>query len=156
MAFDITDLVQGMIASRAWFMKHLRGVTDDQWNWKPYPECKSIRETLQHLIVDDLAALDSLKSGVEPNYEAFTVTETDISKLMHQLERTHAELVGYLRDSFGDKPLDSDICVWGHNVKLGRGIPHLSSEDYYHAGQVSFIRLATDPKWNYYADLYGE
>lgn len=43
MAFDINTLVQGVRESRRYFLKHLNGLRDDQWDWKPYPQCKSIR-----------------------------------------------------------------------------------------------------------------
>lgn len=155
MAFGIVDLVQGIIASRAYFLKHVRGMTDEQWIWKPYPECKSGREILQHLIIDDMAALDSLKTGAHPDYESFAVSETDIGRLLTILEKTHKELVDTLRDLGEGKSLEDDICIWGDHVKLGRGVPHLSSEDYYHAGQIAYIRMATDPNWDYYTDIYG-
>ena len=31
----------------------------------------------------------------------------------------------------------------------------ISSEDYYHAGQITFIRMATDPQWDYYRSIYN-
>lgn len=155
MAFDIADLVQGIVSSRAWFFRHLRGLNDEQWIWKPYPECKNVREILQHLVIDDLAALESLKTGQHPNYDAYSITETDISKLMHMLEHSHKALVDYLRNTFEGSPLDTEICVWGEPMKLGRGVAYFSSEDFYHAGQVAYIRMATDSSWNYYEEIYG-
>lgn len=53
MAFDVDSLIEGVRESRRFFLKHLKGLRDDQWEWKPYPECKSIRETLAHLVSDD-------------------------------------------------------------------------------------------------------
>ena len=52
-------------------------------------------------------------------------------------------------------PLDAEFSAFGSKMKLAAGIPHLSSEDYYHAGQVSYIRMATDPAWDYYGHVYG-
>ena len=156
MPFAASDLVQGVIDSRAWFLRHLRGVNDDQWNWKPYPEVKSIREILQHLVVDDLAALDSLITGEHPNYETLAVTERDLAKLLAMLEASHLALIEKLREEFDGKPFDHPICVWGNSMSLGRGIPFFSSEDWYHAGQVAMIRTATDPTWDYYASMYGD
>ena len=53
MSFDTTDLIAGLRDSRRNLLKHLEGMTDEQWRWKPYPECKSVRETLTHLLMGD-------------------------------------------------------------------------------------------------------
>lgn len=58
MAFTAAELIDGVRHSRRHFLKHLRGLRDDQWDWKPYPECKSIRETLAHLVWVDRIATD--------------------------------------------------------------------------------------------------
>ena len=51
--------------------------------------------------------------------------------------------------------MDTEVSAYGTPMKLGRAIAHLSSEDFYHAGQVAFIRIATDPSWDYYAVIYA-
>jgi len=43
MTFEMNDLTQAARESRENFVKLLDGLTDEQWTWKPYPECKSIR-----------------------------------------------------------------------------------------------------------------
>jgi uncharacterized damage-inducible protein DinB len=151
MSFGVEDLVDGLRKSRAFFFKHLIGLAGGQWDWKPYPECKSIRDTLAHLIVDDRMAMESLSTGKEPDYEKAVAEETtpeklaDIADLRKRVETSHQTLCNYLLEQFGTAAMDSDICVWGGTLKVGRGIPYFSSEDYYHAGQVAFIRMATDP-----------
>ena len=75
----VTDLVDAVRASRRHFWKHVDGLSDAQWDWKPYPECKSVTETLAHLVQDDRAALAALESGGEPDYEAFAEPERDRS-----------------------------------------------------------------------------
>jgi uncharacterized damage-inducible protein DinB len=142
-------------SSRAFFLKHLRGLTPEQVEFKPFPECKNVRETISHLIVDDLAALDSLRNDREPDYEAFTVSETGYEDLLARLGATHRELTSYLRDRFAEAPLDAPANVWGNELPAALAIAHLVSEDYYHAGQVAFIRMASDPTWDYYASIYG-
>ena len=155
MAYSITDVLEGIKKSRAFFLKHLKDVTDDQWSWKPYVECKSLNETLAHLILDDRMALYSLETGKEPDYEANLVAETDKDKLIGMLHESHETLVNYIANRFKDAPLDAEAHAWGAPMKLAEAIGYLSSEDYYHSGQAGFIRMATDPTWNYYANVYG-
>ena len=160
MAFTFEDLIDSLRASRSNFHKHLEGLRDDQWDWKPYPECKSIRETLIHLVVDDRAALAALDSTDEPDYEGLVNTATadageDITHLKSLLDTSFTTLLEQLISRYADAPLDTEISVFGSPKKLGVALPYFSSEDYYHTGQVAFIRMASDPTWNYYAAIYG-
>lgn len=160
MAYDLTDLLAGLQSSRKFFLKHLNGLTDEQWTWKPYPECKSILETVAHLVGDDRAALDSLQSGKEPDYvgivdAAHAEAGDDREKAQAMLAESHTQLCDYLTTHHRGQPLDVEICVWGHMDKLAKGVAYFSSEDYYHAGQVAYIRMASDPTWDYYASIYG-
>lgn len=155
MALTVATLVNGLIESRSHVLKHMEGMTPEQLDWKPYPECKSARETLAHLGIDDRAALQSLQTGVEPDYAALTVPVDEIDRLKATVAETHSALVAYLLETYSETPLDTEICVWGAKRPLGMAIPSFSSEDHYHAGQIAFIRMATDPAWDYYSAIYG-
>ena len=149
------DYVQALQDSRTHFFKHIAGMTDDQCDWKPYPECKNVRETLAHIVVDDTMALQSLQTGEEPDYDAAQVAERDLPTLRTMLDQSHQALCAYLLAHYADASPDTEICVWGSKKPLALGLPIFSSEDYYHAGQVAFIRQATDPAWDYYTAIYG-
>ncbi|HZO92040.1 MAG TPA: DinB family protein [Chthonomonadaceae bacterium] len=155
MAFTLDDVLNGVRASRQFFLKHLNGLREDQWDWRPGPECKTIRETLAHLITDDRAALQSLQTGEEPDYDALQESERDIARLRVLLEESFTALCAYIQGRYAGAPLDTEVCSYGGKQKLGRGVAYLSSEDFYHAGQVAMIRIATDPAWDYYASIYG-
>ena len=160
MAFGVEDLIDGLRGSRLHFLKHLKGLTAEQWTWKPYPECKSIQETIVHLVGDDRAALQALETGGEPEYEqilekAFAEAGGDKEQALDMLEESHENLCAYIAARFTGAQLDTEFAAFGTKMKVGSGIPYLSSEDYYHAGQVSYIRMATDPTWDYYSHVYG-
>ncbi len=53
MALHIEDFIKHISGSRNHFLKHLAGLKEDQWDWKPYDECMSIRQILAHLVSDD-------------------------------------------------------------------------------------------------------
>lgn len=156
MAVDIETLISAVQKSRAFFLKHANGLRDDQWDWKPYPECKSIRETLAHLIADDRASVVMLETGEFPDFGGMLERETATPKLLDLLAESHENLCAFLRGRFADTPLDSVVKFFGGPEPLGLAIMGITSEDYYHAGQVAFIRMATDPEWNYYKEIYGE
>jgi uncharacterized damage-inducible protein DinB len=155
MSYTFEDVLGGVRDSRAHFLKHINGITAEQWVWKPYPESKSIAETVAHLITDDRMALYSLETGKEPEYDTAQVAERDPKLLLEMLAESHTALVNYMESHFSNSPLDTMVSAWGFEMKLGKAAGYLSSEDYYHAGQSAFIRTATDPGWNYYAAIYG-
>jgi uncharacterized damage-inducible protein DinB len=153
MAFTFTDLIDSLRASRSHFYKHIEGVRDDQWDWKPYAECKSIRETLIHLLVDDRVAVWAFDNQGEPDYEAFVATaaqeaDRDLILLQALLHTSFTNLLEQLTIRYAHLPIDTEINTFGSPRKLGVAIPFFSSEDYYHAGQIAFIRMATDSDWN--------
>jgi uncharacterized damage-inducible protein DinB len=155
MSFTVIDAVDGIRHSRAYFLKHLAGLKDDQWEWKPYAECKSIRETLAHLICDDRAALQSMQTGKEPDYESLVESEMDRDLLLAKLEESHRALCDFITQTWGSAQVDTEVCIWGVRRKIAAGLSYLTSEDFYHSGQVAFIRSATVPVWDYYAAIYG-
>jgi uncharacterized damage-inducible protein DinB len=154
MAYTVSDALEGVRQSREFFLKHLKDLRPEQWDWKPYPECKSVRETLAHLIVDDRTALESLESQGEPNYRDYDGDTSD-EALLAALAKSHSDLLSFVESRWKDAPLDTGIKLWGWPMALGAAIAYLSAEDHYHAGQVAFIRMASDPSWDYYAAIYG-
>jgi len=155
MAYSFDDVLGSVKESRVHFLKHIHGLTPEQWIWKPYPEAKSIVETIAHLVTDDRMALYSLETGKEPDYHSAQVAERDPEILLAQLAESHLALTTFLETHFADAPLDKVVSAWGLSMKLGKAAGYLSSEDYYHSGQVAFIRIATDPSWDYYRAVYG-
>src|ERR1051326_6577263 len=144
MAFTLNDLLDGVRSSRKHFLKHVAGVTEEQWDWKPYPECKSLRETLVHLIIDDRAALSALQEPGEPNYEGLehvvnAEAGNDLARLHSLLEESHAKLLSYIQDHYGNAPLDTEVSIFGSPMKLG-AVSYLSAEDYSHAGPAASLR----------------
>jgi uncharacterized damage-inducible protein DinB len=161
MALTLDDLLAGVWESRRHLLRHLNGVTDEQWTWKPYPECKSMSDTVVHLIAVDRSALESVKTGGAVDFVgtiAAVTEETagmDRDALLTMLKDTHSRLVNHFTANFADTPLDAEIRLWGAPRKLGPQVAYLTSEDYYHAGQIAYIRMATDATWDYYGSIYG-
>lgn len=158
---DLAGLIEGIASSRNYFLRHLRDLPDEAWSYKPFPECKSILESLVHLRIDDEMALESIQTKEEPDYAAATVgAYEEIPKgqsyLLERLAQSHQNLIEKLKGTFEGAPLDAEICVWGSMKPLYRGVPYFSSEDFYHAGQLAFVRMAIQPDWDYYSAIYGD
>ncbi len=157
MAFVTEDLLQNLRDSRANFLKQLDGMQENQWNWKPYPECKSITETMAHLLCTDRVVVKGLETLQGPNWELdYAETERDPVKLRAMLIEAHQKLISYLTEHFAESPLDTEIYCFGSQTKLGSALISLAVEDSYHMGQTAYIRMASDPTWDYYAAIYGD
>ncbi len=128
--------------SRRQLLRHLKGVTEEQIDWKPYAECKSIRETIGHLIVDDLAAVHSLQTGTEPDYASFGSPEGTFQELLQRLDQTHRDVLDAVAQALRKSGARGSICVFGHWTHPCNAIATLVSEDAYHAGQIAILRRA--------------
>ncbi|MGQ9696816.1 MAG: DinB family protein [Armatimonadota bacterium] len=155
MAVGASEMLGLLVSARQQLLKHLKGLRDDQWTWKPYPECKSIAETIAHLISTDRAAMQSIETGGEPDYDAVQEAERDPQKLLKLADETRSGLVSFIKSRLGDAPLDKEVGLFGMRMRLYEALAMLACEEYYHIGQVAFIRMATDPSWDYYAAIYG-
>ena len=147
MAFELDDLVDDMHGALRFFLAHLDGLRDDQWDWKPAPACRSIRETLLHLseTYEDKAALE----------EALARPVPAVPEVQRLFEAAAKRDYARLRRKYADTPLDAEIAMAGGDWFLGRAsvragtlLARRAWEECYHTGQVVFIRLATDPDWN--------
>src|SRR5947207_1063250 len=112
MPLNLDDFIGALRDSRKHFLRHLEELTPEQLDWKPYPECKSIRETVAHLICDGRAAVQALETGHEPDYDLWEEPEQDMVRLLQLLQISHDALCKKLEAVVGDE-LDKEICIWG-------------------------------------------
>ena len=147
MAFELDDLVDNMHGALKFFLAHLNGLRDDQWDWKPGPACRSIREILVHLCetYEDGAALREELARPTP----------DVSQVQALCEAAAKGDYARLRRKYAGTPLDAEIAVAGGDWFLGRAqvkagtlLARRAWEECYHTGQIVTLRLATDPEWD--------
>jgi len=146
-AFALDDLVDNMTGALRFLLAHLDGLKADQWDWKPAPACRSVRETLRHLCetYPDKAALE----------EALARPVPDVSEVQALFEAAALADYARLRARYADTPLGAPVAVPGGDWFLGRAsvkagtlLARRAWEECYHTGQVVCIRLATDPEWD--------
>ena len=96
MAFEIDDLVDNMHGALRFFLAHLDGLKADQWDWKPAPACRSIREMLLHLseTYEDKAALEKALARPVP----------DVSEVQRLFEAAAKQDYARLRRKYADTP----------------------------------------------------
>jgi hypothetical protein len=160
MSLTLEDILADVRASHESLYRHLKGVTDVQLYWKPYPECKSIHETLAHLIAVEWSAQSMLDTGTFPDYETHQrdaieyAVGVSLDQLVEKLKDEQVKTIEVVWTKFRGVSLDTEIQWWGYPSKLGIAASRLGNEATYHSGQIAFIRLATDPEWDYYKEIY--
>ena len=154
MAFELADLVDNMHGALRFFLAHLNGLRDDQWDWKPSPACRSIREMLRHLCeaYPDKAALEDELARPIPH----------VTRVQALFEIAATQDYARLAARYRDTPIDAELQIAGgdwflsrERVRAGTLLARRPWEECYHTGQVVYIRLATDPDWDQEAAVYG-
>jgi hypothetical protein len=139
MAVGLEEILGSLSWSQRFFRAHLNGIQDEQWDWKPFPACRSIREILVHwaeyISADDTA----LRLALE-------MTTPDVAVVQRLMKEAGARFGDRYRQQYADTPMDAP---YRNAITVGYVLAGLSGEDNYHAGQVAFIRLATDPDWDW-------
>ncbi len=154
MDFTLDDLVDNMHGALKFLLMHLNGLLAPQWDWKPSPACRSIREMLFHLCetYEDKDALEEeLKQPVP-----------DVSRVQALFEAAAKLDYERLRVKYADTPIDHEVVLAGSDfflgrerVKMGTLLARRAWEECYHTGQIVSIRLASDPLWDQEAAVYG-
>jgi hypothetical protein len=140
------QLVASLAGSREFFHRHLLGMSEEQLDWKPYPHAFSAREMVAHMAKNDLGAIKVLEgpqldlAGLTP-FEALAMTGKALESLLEQ--------------HWQSRPQEALRRIGGAKG-VGRGISYRSMEDYYHAGQIAYIRQAIDPSWDQDNLVYGD
>jgi hypothetical protein len=135
----LDEILDNLYRSQRFFRAHLNGMREGQWDWKPYPACRSVREILLHWVevFDDGAA--ALRAALEEE-------RPDVARVQSLMREAGLRYGERFRARYADTPLDSRL---PNGVAVATMLASLAAEDNYHAGQVAFIRLATDPTWDW-------
>lgn len=148
--------IEELDKSRSWFLKLVTGLTPEQWDVRPFPNVKSPKETLGHLVIAD-RVFPVMLEGKEPDYNAYQPDpDSSVEDLLNLLAETHKAKLDWLKSYLPGKDLDAEVdTVYSGKKPLWSEIYSFCTEDWYHIGQVSLIRQGTDPSWDYYAVFYG-
>ncbi len=123
----------------------LNGLSEQQLNWKPAPESRSISEIYRHLIRVDAWFLKQFQ--IQPAVQ--DPGETHAAHLLDSLRQSHQYVLDLLRacqtpaDLRRQSPAPE---LAGHNT-LAEAIIHMAQHYLYHLAQVIYLRRAQDRAW---------
>ena len=139
MAAGLEEVMENFYRTQRFFRSHLNGMSAEQWDWKPFPVCRSIREILRHwaevFAADDMALEASLKTAAP-----------DVAAVQALMKEAGLRFGTEFSAQYAGSTLDTRL---PNGVAVGTALASLAGEDNYHAGQIAFIRLATEPEWDW-------
>ena len=139
MAIGLEEVMENLYRTQRFFRAHLNGMQPEQWDWKPFPACRSVREILLHwaeIFAADDAALTAGLTAAFPN----------VASVQELMKEAGLRFGTGFSAQYAECGLDSRL---PNGVAVGTALASLAGEDNYHAGQIAFIRLATEPDWNW-------
>ena len=139
MAVGLDEILQSFYSSQRFFRAHLNGMRADQWDWKPFPACRSIREILLHWA-------EQFSPGQTAFQAAMQAPTPDVAVLQRLMKEAGVRFAEAYREKYAETPMDAPF---SNGTPVGTVLAGFSGEDNYHAGQIAFIRLATDPDWDW-------
>ncbi|MGC4046799.1 MAG: DUF664 domain-containing protein [Armatimonas sp.] len=162
-AYTILDVVDGMEGAREYLKKHIVTMQEEYWDATPFPHCNTARQIFAHLIATNRGVLGMLEGEPfelqrhgerheEAGQEIASKSPTEILALYD----ASGEAIGtFLRTHHGEDALDAPLTLWGSEGRLANQLAGLSQETAYHTGQLSLIRQAIEPNWDYFKDVFG-
>jgi hypothetical protein len=139
MAAGFEEVMDNLYRSQRFFRAHLNGILAEQWDWKPFPSCRSIREILLHwaeiFAADDAALETGLKAAVP-----------DVASVQALMKEAGLRFGRGFSAPYVDSAMETRL---PNGAAVGTVLASLAGEDNYHAGQIAFIRLATEPAWDW-------
>jgi hypothetical protein len=150
----LDDLLDNMRGALRLLLAHLNGLRPHQWDWTPSLACRSIRDILLHM--------SEIFEGKDDLVRELSTPVPDVARVQALFEAAAEGDYERLRLRYLETPLDTDMVVEGSDFFLGREqvragtlLARRAWEECYHAGQVVYIRLATDPDWDQEGEVYG-
>lgn len=77
-----THIIKLLSDSQIEHLSYVEGVSEAQWTWKPAPDCWSVGETAEHIMVAESVIFEfihrALKSPANPDWQAKTAGKTEL------------------------------------------------------------------------------
>jgi uncharacterized damage-inducible protein DinB len=120
-------------------------ISDEQLQWRPGPESRSIGEIMRHLVRVDMWFLNRL--GYEP--QASDAKKPSLQDLLSMLQASHHQIDEILDNCKEDKDLlrKSASPDAREDEDLAGVVKHISQHYLYHLAQMIYIRRAQDREW---------
>ena len=126
--------------------KALDGITDEQLNWRPVSESRSVKEITLHLIRVDNYFLKRLGKEIE----IIANKELSLTEVLTELKKVHQQIRNTISDCNDDAAvfLKSSISDANDNDNINNHILHSCQHNLYHLSQMIYLRRALDRKWD--------
>lgn len=141
-----TDLAMALAASREFLVRQVRGLTASECDYLVPGMRATVNQIVEHMIANDAFCMDKLGG-------AKWIDDPSLSA-EQRLSRSGMALQQEIRANWSHKQEEALLRLAGGGEGIAKGVSYIQIEDFYHAGQVCWIRLAIQPDWDSDADTY--
>ena len=132
----IDDLTLGLRTSREFLLRHLKEMPAEAWDSRLAGTPRSVREIVEHLLEEDsewIVLLGGEKLSLHASPES--------------LRASNEALLELLQRQWADRADEAFLILTGDGKGMPQGVTYRQIEDYYHSGQIAWLRLALQPGW---------
>jgi hypothetical protein len=141
-----TDLAMALAASREFLVRQVRGLSSAECDYLVTGMRQTINQIVDHMLANDAFCMDKL--GAQPYVDDPSLSADQ------RLTRSGLALQQEIRRNWSDKEDEALLRLAGGGEGIAKGVSYIQIEDFYHAGQACWIRLALQPEWDSDADTY--
>jgi hypothetical protein len=108
----------------------------DAWDSRLVGTSRSIREIVGHLLEEDsewLVLLGGKSLSLDASIES--------------LRLSNEALIGLLQANWADRVDEAFAILTGDGKGMEQAVTYRQIEDYYHSGQIAWLRLSVEPEW---------
>lgn len=123
----------------------LLDISDEQFNWRPAPNSRSISEMMCHLIRVDNSYLKLLNQEIKTT----DPKNGSVSDVLYRVKQVHQQIYELLKSRNDDSELYSRSTAQNASEKdtINEHILHSYQHNLYHLSQMIYLRRALDRKW---------
>lgn len=140
------DLAMALAASREFLVRQVRGLSPAECDYLVTGMRATVNQIVEHMLANDAFCLDKLGGTAWPDDPTLPADQ--------RLSRSGMALQQEIRANWADKQDEALLRLAGGGEGIAKGVSYIQIEDFYHAGQVCWIRLALQPDWDSNADTY--
>lgn len=123
----------------------LDGIPDEQANWRPAPDSRSINEIMRHLIRVDNSFLKKLGQEIKTHDPG----DSSSSIILNALKNVHMQIRSLVNNCADDSDLfkKSNLTEVKGSDTIKEHILHSCQHNLYHLAQTIYLRRALDRNW---------
>lgn len=133
-------ILERMRRVRAELLETLKEVKAEEFDWKPRPDMKSVKDMLKECGAVEAVIVSLVRDGKAPDFEgAVAWSGEDLEAILSDLQRIREETERFL-ETCPEEKLDATFEAGGRKLEGEEFLRFIPMHEYYHLGQIIYNR----------------